>query len=125
MYLDVGYIRYESEEDRWVWEQRRERRQRKQSQHLKHEIPTSDYEVVVSGTPFPLELPEFHLIRILASRPYHAFASRDLIAGLAQVGVAIEGESALRDIVVSLRGKLGFFRDFVQTVPYIGYRFRP
>jgi DNA-binding response OmpR family regulator len=27
--------------------------------------------------------------------------------------------------VYDLRSKLGFFRDYVQTVQHIGYRFRP
>ena len=26
--------------------------------------------------------------------------------------------------IASLRDQLGFFRDYIQTVPYIGYRFR-
>jgi DNA-binding winged helix-turn-helix (wHTH) protein len=26
--------------------------------------------------------------------------------------------------IASLRNQLGFFHDFVQTVPYVGYRFK-
>ena len=34
-------------------------------------------------------------------------------------------EESLADHVRSLRDKLGFFHDYVQKVPYIGYRFKP
>jgi DNA-binding response OmpR family regulator len=33
-------------------------------------------------------------------------------------------ELAVDDYVASLREQLGVFHDFVQTVPYVGYRFK-
>ena len=30
----------------------------------------------------------------------------------------------LADFVRSLRGQLGFYSDYIQSVPYIGYRFK-
>jgi nucleotide-binding universal stress UspA family protein len=47
--------------------------------------------------------------------------------GRAALDRAVE-EARLRDaellVIHSLRGQLGFFSDYIQAVPYIGYRFK-
>lgn len=70
-----------------------------------------------------LDLVEFRLLNMLASRPYHAFPRRRLIESISTEHEPVT-EETLDTFVASLREKLGFFRDYVQTVPYIGYRFK-
>ncbi len=66
---------------------------------------------------------EYRLLSVLASRPYHAFPRRRLVELVGSERFPVTEES-LDEIVNALREKLGFFRDYVQTVPYIGYRFK-
>ena len=103
-------------------------------QRVKHERkreidePTEllPYQIVLSGAPFRLTLIEFRIISVLSSRPYHPFTPEKIVDGVnrnqAQPLISVE---ELPDHVRSLRDKLGFFHDFVQKVPYIGYRFKP
>jgi DNA-binding response OmpR family regulator len=125
MYAEVAHLRYEEEEDRWVWEQRRERRTGQRVNVRTREDAPPTYEVVLSGRPIPLEMAEFQIIRMLAQRPYHAFRVQEILDMLRQFGIQEIGPENLREAVVELRTKLGFFRDFIQSVPHIGYRFRP
>ncbi len=82
------------------------------------------YQIVLSGAPFRLSLIEYRLICFLASRPYYPFTPQQIVSGVNQEDALITEES-LADHVRSLRDKLGFFHDYVQKVPFIGYRFKP
>ena len=66
---------------------------------------------------------EYRILRFLASRPYRA-CSRDRIADAVSTPQHRVAPGALEGHVARLRNALGFFRDYVQTVPYVGYRFR-
>lgn len=125
MLAEVGYLRYEEEANRWIWEERRERRSGQHVRVRHDEETVGSYEVVVSGKPISLEFSEFQIIKVLAQRPYHAFRGQEIVDAVQAAGAAGVTLDNLREAVVELRGKLGFFRDFIQTVPYIGYRFRP
>ena len=73
-------------------------------------------------------MPEYRFLLFLASRPYHAFSIKQILAAVNEGPSPPDPpitESSLRDLVRRLRDKLGFFWDFVQPVPYIGYRFKP
>lgn len=83
------------------------------------------YEIVLSGAPFRLNLVEYRLICLLASRPYYPFTPQQIIAGVNRDDDDLITEETLAEHVRSLRDKLGFFHDYVQKVPFIGYRFKP
>ena len=126
MYAEVGYLRYEEDQDRWYWEQRRERRTRQQRESLESAHPERpSYEIIVTGRAIPLNFAEFQIMRLLARRPYHAFRDEQIVRAIAAEGVSEVTVDNLRQVIVELRQKLGFFRDYIQSVPYIGYRFKP
>ena len=66
---------------------------------------------------------EFNILVFLSAHPYRAFSRRAIVAGAATQSDPLD-ESVLDQRIASLRHKLGFFRDYIQTVPYIGYRFK-
>ena len=84
------------------------------------------YQIVLAGAPFRLSLIEYRIITFLASRPYHPFTPEKIVEGVNrnQSEPLLEIDS-LPTHVRTLRDKLGFFHDYVQKVPYIGYRFKP
>lgn len=125
MYAEVGHIRYEEEEDRWVWHQERVRRATTRTRIRDDRDTLPDYEVVITGKAIRLELAEFCVLRCLARRPYHAFRPKEIVEEANQTeGVGLSEEN-LRETIVALKSKLGFFRDYVQSVPHLGFRFKP
>jgi DNA-binding response OmpR family regulator len=66
---------------------------------------------------------EFAILKLLASRPYWAYAPRQITAAVRETGLSLD-ENAVDGQIASLRDKLGVFSDYVQTVPGIGYRFK-
>jgi DNA-binding response OmpR family regulator len=66
---------------------------------------------------------EFRILLFLASRPYHAFSRRSIADAVSAEQDPVEEESIGRHIA-SLLDQLGVFHDYVQSVPYIGYRFK-
>ena len=81
------------------------------------------YSVKRGKKPISLNGIEWRILKLLASRPYHAFTPRHIADAVTTDSHPVTEES-LRSHILSLREKLGFFADYVQTVPYIGYRFR-
>lgn len=103
-----------------AWEEQRQRQQLP-VEEARELLP---YEIVLPGATIQMTYIEYLLIRVLARRPYYAFTPRQIVV---QVNAREEliSEESLREHIRSLRDKLGFFHDFIQTVPYIGYRFKP
>ncbi len=101
--------------------QKSRRRARQHDATPQEDLP---HQIVLRGTPIQLAPIEHRIVTFLASRPYHAFTPEEIVAHVNEQQPTI-GLSALREHVISLRSKLGFFRDYVQSVPYIGYRFKP
>ncbi|MFV1966161.1 MAG: winged helix-turn-helix domain-containing protein [Pirellulaceae bacterium] len=66
---------------------------------------------------------EYRIIRFLSSRPYRAYTRRCIAEAVSTCQNSVR-EETLDKYVASLRDKLGFFGDYIQTVPYIGYRFK-
>lgn len=66
---------------------------------------------------------EFRILRFLSTRPYRAFTRRRIAKAVSTRRHPVAPD-ALDDHVARLRRALGFFHDYIQTVPYIGYRFR-
>ena len=103
-----------------AWEEQRQR----QNMPVEEARELLPYEIVLPGATIHMSHIEYLLICVLARRPYHAFTPRQIVL---QVNAREQfvSEDNLRKHIRSLRDKLGFFHDYIQTVPYIGYRFKP
>jgi DNA-binding response OmpR family regulator len=66
---------------------------------------------------------EYRIFKFLSDRPNLAFTPRRIAAAISTGTQMVTAES-LSDHVRSLRARLGFFSDYIQAVPYIGYRFK-
>ena len=66
---------------------------------------------------------EYRILAFLSQRPYHAFTRNQIAEGVSTDRNPVEADT-LDEHIASLRDKLGFFRDYIQTVPYTGYRFK-
>lgn len=86
------------------------------------ECPQS-YRVVLGHEPIQLGIIEFRILLFLASRPYHAFTRRCIADAINSKRDPVTEDSVDRHITFLL-DQLGEFHDFVQSVPYIGYRFK-
>lgn len=91
-----------------------------------HEISESipDYQFRLGRHPISLSQVEFRIIRFLAEHPYRAFTRTQIVAAVSTQSVPVS-ERSLDEHIQNLRGKLGMFSDYIQSVPHIGYRFKP
>ena len=81
------------------------------------------YAVKLGKKPIVLSGIEWRILKFLSSKPYHAFTPRKIVEAVTTEAQPVT-EDTLRGHIATLRDKLGFFADYVQTVPYIGYRFK-
>jgi DNA-binding response OmpR family regulator len=86
------------------------------------ECPKS-YRLALGQDPIQLGIVEFRILLFLASRPYHAFTRRCIADAVSSEQNPVAGDTVDRH-VAALIDQLGVFHDFVQSVPYIGYRFK-
>ena len=70
-----------------------------------------------------LSVVEFRILSFLASRPNQALTHRRIAEAVSTYRHPVTVESLARHIH-TLRDQLGFFSDYIQSVPYIGYRFK-
>ena len=70
-----------------------------------------------------LSVVEYRILRFLAASPNRAFTPRRIAEAVSTKGFDVTAET-LGSYIHSLRGQLGFFSDYIQSVPYIGYRFK-
>ncbi len=89
------------------------------------DLPDSpwSYEIRRGLKPFKLNPVEWRILKVLASKPYHAFSPQQIAAAATTARHPIT-EQSLPGHITSLRQKLGLYADYVQSVPHIGYRFR-
>lgn len=66
---------------------------------------------------------EYRILMFLASRPYRAFSRRRIAEAVSTESQPVTADK-LSQYIVSLRRQLGFYGDLIQSVPYIGYRFK-
>ncbi|MBI3467902.1 MAG: winged helix-turn-helix transcriptional regulator [Planctomycetes bacterium] len=66
---------------------------------------------------------EYRILKFLASRPYHAFTRKRIAEAVSTDSQPVTVETLGRHIR-TLRDQLGFYSDYIQTVPYTGYRFK-
>ncbi len=102
-------------------------RQRRIRQHsAKRDLGGSSrfsYEHKLGRKTIHLDPIAFRLLSFLAARPYRAYTRRRLAQAISTPRHPVAEETLDRH-VSRLRHALGFFGDYIQTVPYIGYRFK-
>ncbi len=81
------------------------------------------YRLTIGRESIQLDIVEFRILTFLASRPYHPFTRRRIAEAISTDQYPVT-EDQVDHYVHSLRAQLAIFRDYVQTVPYIGYRFK-
>jgi len=70
-----------------------------------------------------LALIEYRILSFLAARPNQALTRERIAAAVSTTRHRVTAETLGR-YIRSLRGQLGFYSDYIQSVPYIGYRFK-
>ena len=70
-----------------------------------------------------LALVQYRILRFLAARPNQALTRERIANAISTARHRVTAESLGR-YIHSLRGQLGFYSDYIQSVPYIGYRFK-
>lgn len=88
----------------------------------RRQLPLS-YRLTVGRETLRLDLIEFRILVFLASRPYHPFTRRRIAEAVSTEDFPVTEESVDQHIA-SLRSQLAIFRDYVQAVPHVGYRFK-
>lgn len=85
--------------------------------------PPQSYLVAFDQEPIQLGIVEFRILLFLASRPYHAFTRRCIADAVTSKRDLVTEDAVDRHITILLE-QLGVFHDYIQSVPYIGYRFK-
>ena len=85
--------------------------------------PPARFREAFGDEPIRVGIVEFRIMLLLASRPYYAFTRRQISDAVRTKSHPLAEES-VDAYIASLRNQLGFFHDFVQSVPYVGYRFK-
>ena len=102
---------------------RKEKRKRKAKFDLERDM--LPYQIILGGEPIKLTPQEYRFLLCLAERPYHVFSPRQVLRAINDGPEPKLEQENLRTLMRSLRDKLGFFWDFVQYVPNMGWRFKP
>lgn len=82
------------------------------------------YRIALGKVPLQLGEVEFRILMLLASKPYRPFSPQYIAANVTTQRLPVS-EATVDQYIATLREQLGFFRDYVQTVPHLGYRFKP
>ncbi len=90
---------------------------------LRKPAPGWSYAARMGRTTIALDAVEYRILGFLAAKPYHAYTPRQIVEAVTRERQPVT-EATLNQHIASLREKLGFFADYIQTVPYIGYRFK-
>jgi DNA-binding response OmpR family regulator len=81
------------------------------------------YRLALGQEPIQLGVIECRILMYLAGRPYHAFTRRNIAEAIHTERYPLT-EDAVDAHVDSLIDQLGVFHDYIQAVPYVGYRFK-
>ena len=113
---------FEKKQKEISFELEREEHRPKQVEEVSVEV--QNFWFRLGREPIPLSLVEFRIIRFLASKPYKAFRREQIVNAVSSNQLPVTDDS-LDEHIRTLRDKLGLFSDYIQTVPYIGFRFKP
>lgn len=103
-------------------ERENELRRKRQVDEAAIEVPRFLFRL--GREPIPLGLIEYRIIQFLSHKPYKAFRRQQIIRAV-HIEEYPVNEANLDQHIRSLRDKLGLFSDYIQTVPYVGFRFKP
>lgn len=81
------------------------------------------YRVRVGRGLIQLEGVEYRILYFLATHPYKAYTPKRIAQAVTTDEEPVSKET-LPGHISSLRSKLGFFADYIQSVPHIGYRYK-
>jgi DNA-binding response OmpR family regulator len=81
------------------------------------------YRVKMGRTPIWLRPIEYRILAFLSASPYRAYTRRRIAKAVSTKRHPLTEETVDRHIA-ALRDQLGFFGNYIQSVPYIGYRFK-
>jgi DNA-binding response OmpR family regulator len=95
----------------------------RQSWPIRENRSEGTYRLALGKDAIQLGIVEFRVLLFLASRPYHAFSRRSIAEAVNTEQDRLT-EDKVDQYVVSLLDQLGEFHNYVQSVPYIGYRFK-
>ena len=88
------------------------------------EINTSTYIAQLNGEELHLPRKEFELLAFFMSQPNIIFSRGDLLSGIWEEDVFVVDRTI--DVHINrIRSKLGPYKNWIETVKGIGYRFRP
>ena len=90
---------------------------------VQHDDSERSYRLALGNEIIQLGTVEFRILLFLANRPYHAFSRRSIAHAVSSQQEPVSEETVDRHIA-SLLDQLGVFHDYVQSVPYVGYRFK-
>ena len=103
-------------------EREQDERRRREVEDAPQHVPR--YLFRIGREPVSLDLVEYRIVQFLSRKQYKAFKREQIIQAVTSDEAPLN-ESNLDQYVRSLRSKLGLFSDYIQTVPYIGFRFKP
>lgn len=86
-------------------------------------LSSTSYRAKLGREMIQLDTIAFRILTFLSATPYRAYSRRRIAEAVTSQRHPV-AEETLDEHIRTLRDQLGFFRDYVQTVPYIGYRFR-
>lgn len=81
------------------------------------------YRLALGRETLHLDPIEFRILLLLASRPYHPFSRRHIAEAVSTERYPLT-EDTVDEHIASLRVQLRCFRDYIRTVPFLGYRFK-
>ena len=100
-----------------------ERKRRRAAEVDEVVLRTPSFLFRLGRVPVALSLIEYRIIAFLAKFPYRAFTPQQIVRG-ADLDEQLLNEENLPEHIRTLREKLGMFSDYIQSVPYVGYRFK-
>ena len=103
-----------------VWRECRESRPSREHGRI---LSRTSYRTKLGRETIHLDTIAFRILTFLAATPYRAYTRRRIAEAVSSRRHPVAEETLDRHVRL-LREQLGFFRDYVQTVPYIGYRFK-
>jgi two-component system alkaline phosphatase synthesis response regulator PhoP len=98
-------------------------RRRRYTQAYDHVVGPWSFRAILGRGTIRLTAVEYRILKFLASRPYYAFTRRHIAEAVSTESQPVTAETLGRHIQ-ALRDQLGFYSDYIQTVPYCGYRFK-
>ena len=113
---------FENKKEELIFDLERQQARDKQVEEVTVEAPRFLFRL--GREPVALSLVEFKIIRFLSQKPYKAFTREQIVSAIHSDHHPVTDDN-LDDHIRGLRDKLGLFSDYIQTVPYIGFRVKP